>query len=225
MDKLKNHFIKDQMGKRLIMCVLGVTVCAMSVSFFKRAMLGVDPFQSLLAGLDLLVPISFGTLSMILNALFLVGGMLMDRHYVGIGTFMVLFLSGYVVDFSTNLLTKLLPDPNLPVRILCLIIGIVVMCIAAAFYTTADLGVSAYDQIALILANTLHWGPFRFVRIGTDFVCVALGVTLFFLAGGKFSGIGAVIGVGTIAAAFFMGPLIDLFNRKLAGPILREHKK
>ena len=213
-------FKRDQMGKRIAMCIIGVSVCAVSVGFFKRALMGVDPFQSLLAGLDCLVPISFGTLSVILNAVVLLFGVFTDRHYIGPGTLMILFLSGYIIDFSTELIFTLLPEADLLVRILCLLAGIVIMCLASAFYTTADLGVSPYDQVALILAHTYKLGQFRIVRICTDLVCVTGGVVMYFLSGGQFSGIGSIIGVGTIAAAFFMGPLIDLFMRKLAAPFL-----
>ena len=59
-------------------------------------------------------------------------------------------------------------------------------------------------------------------RILCDLVCV-LGGTLLCLAGGvKVSG---VVGVGTVITAFFMGPLIDFFNRKLARPFLYGPQK
>ena len=35
----------------------------------------------------------------------------------------------------------------------------------------------------------------------------------------------AFIGIGTILTAFFMGPLIDFFNRKLAQPMLCAGEK
>ena len=32
--------------------------------------------------------------------------------------------------------------------------------------------------------------------------------------------VSGVVGIGTVVTAFFMGPLIDLFNRKVARPFL-----
>jgi uncharacterized membrane protein YczE len=52
------------------MSLFGVIICAISVGIFKIAALGVDPFQSLMAGLDKLIPIPFGTLYVIVNVLF-----------------------------------------------------------------------------------------------------------------------------------------------------------
>ena len=54
-------------GKRILMSVFGVIICGISVGLFKHAALGVDPFQSLMSGLDAVIPISFGTLYVIVN--------------------------------------------------------------------------------------------------------------------------------------------------------------
>ena len=56
-------------SKRILMSLCGVIICAVSVGFFKHAALGVDPFQSLMAGLDTLIPIKFGTLEVALSLL------------------------------------------------------------------------------------------------------------------------------------------------------------
>ena len=111
------------------------------------------------------------------------------------------------------------------VRICCLAIGIVVLCFASAFYITADLGVSTYDAVALIMANTWKWWKFKYIRIATDLVCVITGCTLYMLAGGEWSMLPTIAGVGTIITAFFMGPLIEFFNEKCARPFLYEKEK
>ena len=59
---------KENFGKRVFMSLFGVIICAISVGIFKIAALGVDPFQSFMAGLDALVPIQFGILYVIANA-------------------------------------------------------------------------------------------------------------------------------------------------------------
>ena len=87
-------------------------------------------------------------------------------------------------------------------------------------YFTANMGVSTYDAIALIITDTWKIGQFRFVRIITDLTCVLLGVILFFLSGQERSGLLAIVGIGTFISAFMMGPMIDFFNRKLFGPML-----
>ena len=146
--------------------------------------------------------------------------LIFDRHYIGLATFINLFLIGYIAEFSLNTLEKFFPALGIPGRSVCLIIGILIICVASSFYMTADIGVSTYDAVALIISNTWHIGKFKYVRIVTDVICVILGVMLYFLSGAPVSGIGAVVGAGTIITAFFMGPLVDFFARKLAKPFL-----
>ena len=208
------------MVKRILMSIFGVLICGVAVGFFKRAMFGVDPFQSLMSGLDSIIPIDFGTLYVIVNVVMLLFSLIFDRHYIGLATFINLFLIGYIAEFSLNTLEKFFPALGIPGRSVCLIIGILIICVASSFYMTADIGVSTYDAVALIISNTWHVGKFKYVRIVTDVICVILGVILYFLSGAPVSGIGAVVGAGTIITAFFMGPLVDFFARKLAKPFL-----
>lgn len=211
--------------KRVLMSLFGVIICAISVAAFKIAAFGVDPFQTLMAGLDKLIPISFGTLYVIVNVILLAFALIFDRHYIGIATFINLFFLGYITEFTYKMLQELLVNPSIPVRAVCLVVGIVVMCFGSAFYMTADLGVSTYDAIALIIVNTWKKGKFQYVRIATDLVCVILGCILFVVAGGEISAITTIAGIGTIITAFFMGPLITFFNKTVAIPFLNGGKK
>jgi uncharacterized membrane protein YczE len=211
-------------NKRVGMSLFGVVLCAISVGIFKIAALGVDPFQSFMAGLDALVPISFGTLYVIANAVLLTFALVFDRHYIGLATFINLFLLGYITQFTYEFLQTVIINPSLIVRLLCLAIAVVLICLASAFYMTADLGVSTYDAVALIISNTWKKGKFQYVRICTDLVCVALGAALFLASGKSVSQIPTITGIGTIITAFFMGPLIEFFNVHVARPFLAGKK-
>ena len=196
------------------MALGGMAAAGIAVGFFKRAFFGVDPFQCLCNGINRVVPIGFGTLYMLINAVLLAVDFFLDRHYIGISTFINLFLVGYAAEFSENTLARLFGDPGLPGRIAFLIVGIVISCIAAAFYYTADLGVSTYDAIPLHIADRKPklFGkvlPFRIIRIISDLICVTVGFVLGFMPG-----------VGTIVTALFMGPLITFFKRTLSDPLL-----
>ena len=207
---IAQYFRPGQPRRRLFMTFLGVLTCAMSVGMFKQAGFGTDPFQCLCNGLDRVIPIDFGTLYMLINLVLLAAVFFMDRHYIGIATFINLFLMGYIIDFSEHTLMRLIPNPSMAVRIVYIIVAMVVMCVGSSLYFTADLGVSTYDSIALHLADR-KIAPFRFIRITTDLICVGLGFAM-----------GYVPGVGTIITAFFMGPLISYFNHTIAEPMLNR---
>ena len=211
-------------NRRILMSLLGVVICAISVGVFKIAALGVDPFQSLMSGLDKLIPISFGTLYVIVNLILLCFSLIVDRSKIGLATFINLFLLGYVTEFTYDFLQTVIVNPSMPVRALCLIVGIVVICFGSALYMTADLGVSTYDAIAIALSGKWKVARFQYCRIATDLACVISGVVLFLMAGGTVGQIPTIAGVGTIVTAFFMGPLIEYFNKTVARPMLAKEK-
>lgn len=208
--------------RRIFMSLFGVVICAISVGIFKIAALGVDPFQSLMSGLDKLIPIPFGTLYVIVNLILLTFSLVVDRHNIGIATFINLFLLGYITQFTYEFLQTVIVNPSMWVRLLCLIVAIVIICFGSAFYMTADLGVSTYDAVAIVLAYKWKVGKFQYCRIATDLVCVVAGIIIFLIGGGTFREVPTIVGIGTIITAFFMGPLIELFNVKVARPFLKE---
>ncbi len=212
----------DHFVKRIFMSIFGILLCGVAVSLFKKANIGVDPFQTLMSGLDEIIPISYGTLYVVVNALLLLFSLIFDRHYIGLATALNLFFLGYIIEYCLKGLNFLLPDPSIPVRIILLLIGIVILCFSSAVYMTADMGVSTYDAIALIISNTWHKGKFKFVRIITDICCVLIGATLFIIAKGSFPAVFSIVSFGTIITAFFMGPLVQFFCDKVAEPFLRH---
>ena len=206
--------------RRIAMSLAGVVVTAISIGAFKLASFGVDPFQSFMSGIDALIPIDFGTLHVIVNAVLLIFALVFDRHYIGIATFINLFLLGYVVDFSQAVIEVLFPAPTLLIRVALFLFGFVFLCFGSSLYMTADMGVSTYDAIALICVHRWKLVKFRIIRIATDFLCILFGIGMYLLAGGTANELTSFLGIGTILTAFCMGPLIDLFNRSVAVPIL-----
>ena len=118
--------------RRIIMSLFGVIICAIAVGFFKIAALGVDPFQSFMSGMDQLIPIEFGTLYVIVNAFLLIFTLIVYRRNIGLATFINLFLLGYITQYTYEFLQTVLIDPSMLIRVICLVIGIVVMCFSSA---------------------------------------------------------------------------------------------
>ncbi len=201
---------KGKFSLRLAMTIGGVFLCAIAVGFFKCSLFGVDPFQCFAQGSwgRFFGSLSYGTYYMGISLIMLVIDFFLDKHYIGIATFINLFLTGYIVDFAANTIQELAPNPGIGLRIVMLLIAVVVMCFASSLYMTSDLGVSVYDAIPIVISNRTK-KQFRFCRIGCDFICVAIGTVC-----------GLMPGIGTIITAFFMGPLIEYFNKVFSRPLL-----
>ncbi len=195
---------------RVCMTIIGVVIGGLSVGLFKHSQFGTDPFQCFANGMHNILPFSFGTLYIILNAILLIVVFFLKKHYIGIGTIINLFLVGFIVEFSHGTLQELIPNPSMMVRIVMLAVGFVILCISSSFYITADLGVSTYDAIALIMTDK-KVAKFQYCRIATDVISVLVG---FFL--------GAIVGVGTVMTAFLMGPFIAFFRSHISEPLLQK---
>lgn len=200
---------------RIIMTVLGVVLTGVSVAIFRHALLGVDPYNCLVEGVVNIVHITYGTIFSAVQAVLLVVTFILGRKYIGLGTILSMFCIGPIIDAFAPLLNFLFPGPGIVLRFVLLIFGFVLLCFAASLYMTSNLGVSAYDAMALIMHDRLPRISFRLCRIMTDVCCVVFG---FFYH--------ANIGIATVGTAFCMGPLIQFFNQTVSVPLLkgRENK-
>ena len=204
--------MKNEKTRRILMTVCGITLNGIAVGMFNFSDFGMDPFQVFAHGVWNLTSIGFGTFYMILNLILLAAMFFMDRAKIGLGTFINLFLLGYVAEFSGWVWDTLFPHPGLALKCVFLVAGVLLVSLAAALYFTADLGVSTYDVIALYLDAHTRF-QFQYLRITTDVICVVIGFSLH-----------APVGIGTVITAFFMGPVIALFRRHVSEP-LRYGKK
>lgn len=195
--------------RRVVMTVAGVSASGVAVGFFNYSAFGMDPFQVLAHGLWNLTPLSYGTFYTIFSLILFVFVLLTDRKKIGLGTVINMFLLGYITEFFSWLLVRLFPNSGLFLRLIMLIIGITIMCLAASLYFTANMGVSVYDAVALCLSERTPI-KFQFCRMGSDVICVVIGFIF-----------GAQVGLGTIITMFFTGPLINMFQQILAIPLIR----
>lgn len=205
---LKPYVVRGEQRRRLVMAVLGTVICAFAVSMNRMADFGVDPFQSLCSGLYNVIPMEQGLLYIIFNAVLLAIVFVLNKHYIGLGTLINLFLFGYVVDFGERALRAAFGTPDLFGRVLFLAGGILIGCVSVAMYITADLGVATYDAIVLHLADK-KVGPYRVIRTVSDVICVAGGWLM-----------GATVGLGTLFMATLWGVMIAWARTHITEPML-----
>ncbi|MBD5806815.1 YczE/YyaS/YitT family protein [Limosilactobacillus walteri] len=195
--------------KRITMAFCGVTLCGLCVGMLQKANLGVDPFTCFVTGIANIFSSTYSTFYLILTGILLLLVFVLRRHYIGIATIINLLFTGIAADVMHALLDVVFPHPTLVIRWGLMLIAIVFTCLAAALYFTADLGVSAYDAIALIAAYKYRLLPFKYCRIITDSICVLVGFAF-----------DVTLGMGTVITALFMGPLTQWFKVHLAEPLL-----
>ena len=200
--------------RRIIMAFCGVVLCGFCVGMLQKANLGVDPFTCFVTGIANIFSSTYSTFYLILTGALLALVFILRKHYIGIATVINLFFTGVAADIMHHLLDMLIPHPSLTIRVGIMVVAIVFTCLAAALYFTADLGVSAYDAIALIAAYQYKLLPFNYCRMITDGLCVLVGFLF-----------NVTLGVGTIITALFMGPLTQWFRTHLAEPLLAHGQR
>ena len=193
--------------RRVIMSFLGVIITGFAIALLRKSALGADPFSSFIVGLANVFHSAYGTVYPLVMGVFIVIVFFLDKHYLGIATIFNLLIIGPVADEGLKVLDTLYVVDTLYEKSFTFIAAIVVLCFGASLYITADLGVSAYDAIALYMADK-KVAQYRYCRIATDAICVFFA---FFFK--------ATIGVGTVVSALFMGPLTQFFITYVAEPI------
>ena len=202
----------ERKNKRIGMAFIGIILTAVSVGIFRYADFGVDPYCVLLTGLAKIFHTSFTMAANVTCALLLLFAWKMKKSLVGVSTLLNLLIYGVVADAVFAALKSVYETQSLIVRIVCLVSALFLLAFSGAMYYTADLGVSTYDAIALIMDDR-KIGKFKYCRIAADLTCLIAGI----LAGGE-------IGIATVIIALTVGPLIQYFSTNLAEPFLEGRK-
>lgn len=209
MNKLRNYLNNISM-RRVIVMLLGVVLTGWGIATFRLAALGTDPYSGMNLALADFLGIPYPTLQILVNVGFFIIQLLWGRSLLGPGTIANAFGLAYVVSFFYAIYIKYLPAPEgLPLRLLILLIGLAICSLGLSMYQQADLGVAPYDALPLILTKRVRNTPFFLWRVLADAGCALVC----FLTGG-------VLGIGTLATAFGLGPVIQLFDHSLTAIFL-----
>ena len=205
---------KGNIYKRILMMLIGNVILGMGVGMLRAADFGVDPYQCFVLGIDKVLKLGYGTTFVIVNAVFLVLMLLLARKMLNAGTLVNMFFLGYIIDFSYSVCMGITPSPSVIVRVVYFIVSILLITFSSAVIYTADMGVSTYDWIALKTAEVQKKISFKWCRVGTDLVCVIIGLIF-----------SIIPGIGTIVTAFLLGPLVSFFRTYCSEPFLYGKNK
>ena len=207
--KLYNHlFCQPHMERRIPVLVLSVIVMGMCVAVFEKLVVGTDPCSvfNLAFARNVLGWNGLGTWQLLFNII-LAAVILLCREgrFIGLGTLANMVLVGYSRDMFKPVVEQLLPGEveSLLVRGGVFVPVTMLFLVAVAFYMVVELGTASYDAIPQIIATHLPKIPFFLIRICYDIAATVIG----FLLGGQ-------IGIFTVAACFFLGPVISAIAAK-----------
>ncbi|HEU4348396.1 MAG TPA: hypothetical protein VFR35_11465 [Actinoplanes sp.] len=187
-------------GRRLVRRVsqlfAGLALYGISMAFLVESGLGLDPWDVFHQGLSETTGISFGLVVILLGIPILLLWIPL-RQRPGFGTLANLVVIGLVVDVALALLPA---GGSWAARIAYLVTGIVLNGVATGMYIGSAFGPGPRDGLMTGLVGRFPRLSIRAVRTVIELTVLGAG----FLLGGT-------VGVGTVAYALAIGPLVHVF--------------
>lgn len=222
MNKKKEKFAADTSGrsaldwvKALAVLLAGLIIAHLGVTLFLLSELGTDTFTVFVQGLSRMCGLTVGTMHVIVLCILMAVMLLTTKGYIKPGTVVCAFCGGPIIDLFTWLLGDYInADAGMAVRIISLILGCVILSAGMSIVINSRAGTGPNDLVAVILSDKIESVQFRWVRVGCDLFFVVLG----FLLGGT-------VGVGTVAAVFLTGPLVQFWlpkTKRVVQSVLKE---
>ncbi len=191
----------DALALRVAWLYVGLIGFGVSVALMVRARLGLDPWDVLHQAIARHLAIQLGWVVIAVSAVVLLAWIPL-RQRPGFGTISNVVVVGLVVNVALGLIPS--PSP-LALRVAMLGAAILVNGVATGCYIGAGLGPGARDGLMTGLAARGH--SIRAARIVIEVSVLVIGVIL-----------GGTVGVGTVAYALAIGPLVAFFLPRLTLP-------
>lgn len=192
-----------RLPRRLVQLYAGLVLFGVSMAMQLRSALGLDPWDTLHAGLAAHLGLSFGTVVIIVGFLVLLLWIPL-RQMPGLGT----VSNAVVIGLATDLTLSVLASPDsLLLRWLLLLGAVALNGFADALYIGSQLGPGPRDGLMTGLVRRTG-RSFRLVRFSIEATVLAAG----WLLGGR-------VGVGTVIYAVAIGPIVHLLLPRLIVPL------
>jgi uncharacterized membrane protein YczE len=184
-----------RMPRRLVQLLAGLVLYGVSMAMMVQSFLGLDPWDVFHFGVARWLPVSFGTVVILVGLVVLLAWIPL-RQVPGLGTVANAVVIGLATDWGLSWIER--PD-DLVTRGLLMVGGVVLNGLAGALYIGAQLGPGPRDGLMTGLARRTGWS-LRVVRTGIEVTVLATGFVL-----------GGVVGLGTVLYALAIGPLLQMF--------------
>ena len=188
-----------RLGRRLPQLSVGLVLYGVSMAMMVRSSLGLMPWDVLHYGVATWLPLTFGGVVIATGVAVLLLWIPL-RQMPGLGTVANALVIGVAADATLGVLAT---TDDLVTRTALLAGGILLNGLATSLYIGAQLGPGPRDGLMTGLVRRTGWSV-RVVRTSIELGVVGTGWLL-----------GGVVGLGTIAYALAVGPLVQLMLPRL----------
>lgn len=186
---------------RWALLLVGLMLYGIGIAFMVRSGLGLGPWGVFEQGLARHLHIELGTVTIFVGVAVLLGWVPLGQR-PGIGTVLNIMLIGLVLNVTLPLFAA---PSGLVLRLIWLTIGIVIIGIASGLYLSARFGAGPRDGLMMGLQHRTGLSV-RLVRTLIELTVLVVGWLL-----------GGTVGVGTLAFALGIGPIVQWSLRCFGG--------
>lgn len=187
-----------RLTRRMVNLTVGLVLFGVGIGFMLQSGLGVPPWDVLHQGLARRFGLTVGVWSIIVSGLILVAWLPLREPY-GVGTLLNAVIIGVTIDLSAWALPH---AESVITQVVMLAAGILLIGFSSGLYIGANLGPGPRDGL---MTGVARRGPsIRLTRTAIEVSALAAG----WLLGGTF-------GIGTVAFAVLIGPIIQFFLPRL----------
>ncbi|MGB4589384.1 MAG: DUF6198 family protein [Clostridiaceae bacterium] len=208
----RGEFLRN-IAYRYFVMILGLFILALGIGFSAAAALGVSPVSSIPYVLSKALPITMGTLTVMMHALFLIAQIaLLRKEFKAVQLLQlgVVVIFGFFTDFCIALTSRIQVDSYLTQWLLC-ILSCFVIGLGVAIEMKA--GVATLPMEGLMkTVSQLSGKNFGKVKSIADTTLVVIGVACSLILFKELKGIRE----GTVFAAVFIGYIVKYISTKLS---------
>lgn len=191
-------------GQGILVLLIGLIIAHFGVTLFLLSELGSDTFTLFVQGLSKTIGLSIGTTHVITLIILMVIMLLTTKNYVKPGTVVCAFCGGWIIDFFLWVFgDSITVNSPLPLRIGIMVLGVIILSFGMSIVIKSNTGTGPNDLVAMILTDKINQHKkirFCWIRMGCDVIFTLAGVLL-----------GGTLGIGTVAAVFLTGPVVQFF--------------
>lgn len=180
-------------ARRWLVFFTGLVLFGLGIAVMVRSEMGLGPWEVFHQGISRRTGLEIGTVGIFVGMLVLLGWLPL-RQRLGIGTVLNILLIGLV----TNAALGLLPTPHLLLaRLLWMAAGIVTIGVGSGMYLSARFGAGPRDGLMMGLHQRTGLS-IRLMRTALEVTVLVIGWLM-----------GGTVGLGTLAFAFGIGPIVQ----------------
>ncbi|MFV8828275.1 YczE/YyaS/YitT family protein [Alkalihalobacterium sp. APHAB7] len=189
--------------RRGLCYLVGLFILAVGITFTIISNLGAGAWDALSVGLSVRFGLTVGTWVILIGVILIIVNALISWSRPEIHSLLTVVILGYFIDFWLLIVFQDIRLNELPIQSAVLLLGVTLMGLGISTYLQADFAIIPIDRLMLNLKQLLRL-PLMGAKTSAEIIALVAALV-----------VGGPIGVGTIIVTLSIGPLIQLFYKRV----------